>query len=445
MQLVDPELSSYGAACNIPAPINRMMVKFASTFRDGVDINLGVGYVDEETIPRDLIKNAMTHVLADPVKYRVALNYGGPKGSPNLIQSLYDFHIKYNIGGLTKDILDKKQIIIGPNGATSLLEGMAHIFKKGIVITSDPKYFIYTSFLERSGYELLTVPEDCHGIQPELLEKKLASLGPRQDEISFVYIVTINNPTGSILKNERRRKIVSIVNKLCRKLNKKIPIIFDKAYELLIHDPAVTPLESSLIYDELDIVYEVGTLSKIVAPSLRVGYLMGPPGKFIQAMVQRTSDAGFSCPLITQEIASYILDYHISEQIKKVNHGYRVKAVAISRYIDEQLKPLGVTYCGGQATFYYYLTLPEGMHTYEGSRFYHFMSRSTGDRSVDCADNGEKKPMVSYIPGNLCVHPKGDLVEIGKRQFRIAYSYESLDKVEEAFGYFKEAILYCKA
>lgn len=442
MNLADFLLSGYGSASTSPAPINRMMAAFTEDFRQDKDINLGVGYVNERTIPRELILEAMRAVLSHPAKYKLALNYGGSRGSQNLIDSIKNFHIENAIGGLTQEIIAKNEIIIGPNGATSLLEGIAHVLQPGIVITSDPMYYIYCDFLQRQGFDVLAVPEDENGIRTDLLRDKISGLGSRKNEIAFFYVVTINNPTSTILSNERRAELVQIVTELSHTECRKIPLIFDTAYENLVHDPAVQPLESGLLYDEQGLVYEIGTLSKILAPALRIGYMIGPNSPFLNAMIQKTSDVGFSAPLITQEIASYLLDHHVQRQIERVNQGYREKAREVKKCIDEQLGAVVSACSGGRAGFYYYLTL-DGIQTTEGSAFFKYLSRITGDVAVD-GPATNKNPRVNYVPGQFCCHPQGDMVERGKRQLRVSYGFEELGRIRDAIGFRGDAVNYAR-
>ena len=424
----------------MPSPVNRLMTDFAVGFRDGHDINLGVGYVNEQTIPHQQIQLACKAVLARPKKYRASLNYGGAQGSPNLIASLRRFHIENRIGGITEQILNSRGIVIGANGATSLLESITHLLPAGIVLTADPMYYIYCNDLGRKGFSVIAIPEDDEGLDAERLRARLKTLGDEKEAIRFFYVVTVNNPTCTILSNNRKRELVDIVTQLSYEVGRKIPIFFDNAYRDLVHDNTVEPVESALCYDTLGIVYEIGTLSKILAPGLRIGYLIGPKGPFLDGIVQRTSDIGFSAPLINQEIASYLLDHGIEAQIQKVNNGYHRKAKQVEAWIAALLGDSVQECRGGSAGFYYYLTLA-GVATGSTSDFFKFLTRTTGREEID-GPLDSQHPKVIYIPGEHCVHPDGEMVEVGKRQFRISYGFEELPQIHAALKHMKSAIAY---
>lgn len=441
MKIRDVLLSAYGNASSIPSAVNQLMTDFAVGFRDECDINLGVGYVNEQTIPHQQIQRACEKVLACPKKYRASLNYGGAQGSPNLIASLKRFHIENPIGGITEKTFDSRDIAIGANGATSLLESITHLLPDGIVLTADPMYYIYCNDLARKGFNVVAIPEDKEGLDTARLKAKLTALGNQKQAIRFFYIVTVNNPTCTILSNNRKRELVDIVTQLSYEVGRKIPIFFDNAYSDLVHDSTVQPLESALCYDELGIVYEIGTLSKILAPGLRIGYLIGPKGPFLNSIIQRTSDIGFSAPLINQEIASYLLDNGIEAQIEKVNNGYHQKAKVVKNWMTELLGESVQEYRGGSAGFYYYLTLKH-TESHSTSNFFRFLTRTTGQENVDGPLDAQH-PKVIYIPGEHCVHPKGEMVEVGKRQFRISYGFEELPQIQTALELMKSAIGYC--
>ena len=442
MKIRDVLLSEYGKTSSIPSPVNRMMTDFDIGFRDGCDINLGVGYVNEDTIPRQQIQNACEAVLSNPQKYRAALNYGGAQGSPNLIESIKKFYIDNRIGGITQNIFNTKDIVIGANGATSLLESVTHLLPAGVVFTADPMYYIYCNDLDRKGFTVIAVPEDNEGLQTDLLRRKLKALGSGKEAIQFFYVVTVNNPSCTILSNRRKRELVEIVNELSHEVGRKIPIFFDNAYRDLVHDNTVEPLESALCYDGLGIVHEIGTLSKILAPGLRIGYLIGSKGEFLDSVIQRTSDIGFSAPLINQEIASYLLDNGIEAQIEKVNNGYREKAKQVKMWIAELLGDNVQMCSGGSAGFYYYLTLAN-IATNSNSDFFRFLTRTTGQADIDGPSHNPHSKVI-YIPGEYCVHPSGEIVDIGRRQFRISYGFEELPQIYTALKYMQSAIAYSK-
>jgi DNA-binding transcriptional MocR family regulator len=439
---MDIRFSPYGRESTHPSPVNCMMAAFVGDFRDGVDIDLGVGYVNEKTIPAELLAQALEAVAGDGAAYRQAFNYGGPDGAPNLIAALRRFLGRRQIPGLDEAALARKRLMIGPCGATSILDALAEILAPGIVVTSDPMYYIYCNCLERKGFEVLAVPEDREGIDLSILEAKLQGLGARAAEIAFFYVVTVNNPSCAILSNARRRALYDVAARCSLEQGRRIPIVFDLAYELLLHDPRGEAFESALGRDDLDIAYEIGTLSKVLAPAMRIGYLLGPGGPLMNAMVQKTSDTGFSAPVFVQEMAAYMLDRHIEPQLQAVNAGYRAKAVAVRAAIDRQLGPFLEDIRGGQAGFYYYLTFA-GVETHTASPFFRYLTRTTGNPAVD-GPAGEGLPRVMYIPGEYCVHPRGDLAETGRRQLRLSYGFEDVDRIFRALELMREAVEFAR-
>ena len=436
MKQLQPVLSEFGKKSRQPSTVNEMTDTFAVDFREGVDINLGVGYVNDATIPGEKIKDALAAVLADPVRYRNALNYGGAEGSPALRSAIRQYYLDNGIGELTEADFRDIVITIGANGATSILDSFADVLAPGIVITADPFYYIYCDTLRRKDFDVVAVPEDEHGIRIELLDATLANIDT--SKLRFFYIVTVNNPTSTILANERKQRIVSIAEALSKKEGRLIPVLFDKAYEDIIHDEKVEKPVSGLRFESECIVFEIGTFSKAVAPALRIGYLLTRNREMAKLIVQKVSDIGFSAPLINQEITAWILEHQMREQLRKVNEGYGNKAQRLKDFLHSTLGDNLLDLKGGSGGFYFYLTLP--VETHKDSAFFRFLGRTTGDPGID--GQPEKMPRLVYIPGTCCVSPDGAMREIGRRQLRISYGFETMEQIEKAILLIKEAVEY---
>ena len=391
-----PLLSDYGQASAMPSPVNRMMAAVADDFRPSVDVNLGVGYVNEATIPRQLIVDATREVLADGERYPLALNYGGPRGTSSLIRSLRTY-LTASAAGYADGTLASRQFIIGPNGATSLLEALATVLGPGLILTGDPIYYIYTNYLRRAGFRVLALPDDEFGLPPERIRRRLRALdGSELDALRFIYVMAVDNLTSTVLPPERMLQLLQLATEIGQARGTPLPLIVDRAYVDLVHDPAAQVPASVAGVDVAGVLYEVGTLSKIIAPGLRIGYLIGPGGPLLDALVQRTSDLGFSAPPINQEIASWILDHHINSQLARVRRGYQRKAVQVRRWLDEHLGDQLVEVRGGSASFYYYLTLAT-VSTSEDSAFFRQLTGQSAAAS----------PRVLYLPGGGTLRGSG--------------------------------------
>jgi 2-aminoadipate transaminase len=443
LQLADVRLSEYGQSCARPSPVSQLMQEFSRGFRVGVDVNLGVGYVNEDTIPGEAIAAAFNYVATHPEQYPHAYNYGESKGSQRLESALRRFFLRHELGGYTRATLEQREFAIGANGATSLLFAFAQVMPRGVVITSDPQYYIYSDMLRRLGFSLRTVAEDDDGIDLDALETLLEGCG---DEVSFVYIVTVGNPSAAILSNERRERLTRAVTRLSRRLGRKVPLLLDEAYEWLIHDAAHDSAAtrgaqylSGALWDELGLVYELGTLSKVLAPSLRIGFVLGPAGVLLDALIQCTNDIGFSAPLLNQEACAYLLDTVVDDHVRSVRDGYATKGKLVKAALDRELSAWLEHCVGGRAGFYYYLTL-KGIETHSASPFYAHCSRTTGELAT------AELPRIIYLPGNLCVDQsvdadgsKSPAAVRSARQMRLSFGFASSTELERGITLLGEA------
>jgi len=161
------------------------------------------------------------------------------------------------------------------------------------VALADPGYVGAIQALRLSGGSLVGVPTDGHGLCVEVLEERLgAGLRPR-----LVYVVpNFHNPTGATLSAGRARHLARLADRF------GFLIVEDDPYrEIRFSGEAPPPLATLT-----DRVVSIGTISKVLFPGLRVGWMVAPPSLApALALVKQAVDLHTST--LAQKVALHLM------------------------------------------------------------------------------------------------------------------------------------------
>ena len=201
------------------------------------------------------------------------------------------------------------------NGSQQGLDLLAKIYLDpgDHVVLENPSYLGAIQAFDSYQARYLTVETDAEGMVPESLEAALAHASPPP---KFVYLIpNFQNPTGRTLSGERRETIVRI----CEHYD--VPLIEDDPYcELRFeghHLPSLIAHRSAgtLIYS--------GTGSKIVAPGLRVAWLVMRDQEVMERLVLSKQ----AVDLHTGTMAQYVFHKYVSNQDALAGHLTSIETV----------------------------------------------------------------------------------------------------------------------
>jgi 2-aminoadipate transaminase len=148
---------------------------------------------------------------------------------------------------------------------------------------------------------------------------------------------------------ERRRALIDLATRY------QIFIIEDSPYRKVRFEGPSLPSLAAL--DEQDVVIQLGTFSKLMAPGLRVGWAAAPPA-VVARMAQLKTDAG-SCPLTQRIIVEFCAAGRLESHTTRVQDAYRANRDRMVTAMRQCLPE--VTMAVPQGGYYLWLALPEGM------------------------------------------------------------------------------------
>ena len=155
--------------------------------------------------------------------------------------------------------------ILITNGSLQGFVLLAQQLGRGRVLVERPTYDRPLQILRRLGVDVVSLPMDDEGLDPDGLERELRG----GKKTGFLYTIpTFQNPSGRTLSLERRRRVVELARE------HDLIVLEDDPYGLVRFEGEPQPTLFELAGGE-QVVYS-SSFSKTVAPGVRVGYFVLP-------------------------------------------------------------------------------------------------------------------------------------------------------------------------
>ncbi|EWY38938.1 transcriptional regulator [Skermanella stibiiresistens SB22] len=192
--------------------------------------------------------------------------------------------------------LSRHQIAVGPENVlvtSGAQNGMAIAFSTvarpgDLILTERLTYFGMKALTSTLGLRLEGIAMDEDGILPDAFESACRQSAPR----ALYTVPTLHNPTTAIMPLERRRRIVEIARQY------DVTIVEDDVFGFLVPE-APSPIQMLAP----DITLHISSLSKSIAPGLRIGYLVAP-SRLMPRLTATMRALNYAVPPLMGEMAT---------------------------------------------------------------------------------------------------------------------------------------------
>ena len=362
-------------------------------------IFLHQGIPDPRLFPVDEFRKVLQAVIRrDGIE---AFGYGDRAGYPPLRQTIAHILGQEGIPTRPEDIL----ITSGAQQAIHLvIQALLH--PGGVILTESPTYTGALDIFKAAGLKIVGIPVDERGMQVEAVEALIQTHTPK-----LIYTIpNFQNPTGACMSGHRRRSLLALA------AHYNIPILEDDFVGDLRYEGRSQPALKAL--DAGGQVIYISTFSKMLAPGLRVGYILAN-GPVFAALLAHKRVADFaSSNLIQRTLESYITVGRYQAHLRRACHVYRRRRNAMLSALQAEL-PAGAQFFVPHGGLFLWLRLPAGC--------------SGRDLFQAACREG-----VTFLPGTFC-YPNGG----GEEYLRLTFAAAPPEQIETGIQRLAAGIRHC--
>jgi 2-aminoadipate transaminase len=366
-------------------------------------ISLGSGHGFSGVFP-DLTEAATTALN----NYRAeTLQYGIPRGMPEMREWIAGYMRENDVSVSAENVL----VVNGAKHGLDLICRLLLEEGDSVVVTA-PTYFTCIPIFKTFGATFIEVSQDLNGMVVDELAETL-DLRTREGHPlpKLIYNVPdYHNPAGVTMTRQRREALVQLADSY------GIYVVEDSPYRRVWFEGEQEPMIK--VFDRGDSVFLLGTFSKLVAPGLRIGWVVTSP-EVVSRLVQLKSDAG-SCPLTQRIILEFCRGNRLAEHTKRVQDTYRLHRDTMVKALHEVLPEASFVVPHGG--YYLWVTLPARVNTDK------LAARALQEK-------------VGVIPGSKFfagMGPKG--MGPPTNQVRLCYSHATPDEINEGIRRLAKAV-----
>ena len=290
----------------------------------------------------DVVREAMEAVRDRPDE---SLQYGPLMGLDDLRDEVAAF---VAADGVT---CDRENVLI-THGAKNALDLACRVFVEAgdRIIVTRPTYLTALQIMRSHGVSFLDIGQDEEGFDTEELEAKLVRLRRNAEPMPKLLFdgPDFHNPTGVTTSAARRRRLVELAERY------GFIILEDDPYRRLrFEGESVPPVKS---FDHAGVVVALGTVSKILAPGLRIGWAIGPR-EVVARMAMQKADGG-SNPLAQRIVAELMRGNKMAKHVDELTAEMHRHRDAMVEAFADHLPDARVRM--PQGGYFLWVALPEG-------------------------------------------------------------------------------------
>jgi DNA-binding transcriptional MocR family regulator len=375
-----------------PSPIMQLIRVLA----ERPAINFASGLPDPAGFPVKDIREAVSEILE--TDWKAGLQYGEAEGYRPLREWVAkDLTAK----GVSTDV---SQVLIVSGSQQGIdLAARALLQPGDVVLTENPSYLAALQVFASYEATIRPLPTDEEGLEPDAVVAALS-----QPRVKLLYTMPNHqNPSGATLAADRHQVILRAATKA------GVPVLADEAYLHLRYDPGEpTPLAAA---DPDAPVITVGTFSKIIAPGLRVAWIVGP-AEFVARLALLKQVTDLHANSLTQRIVHRVVSTgDLPAHVASLRSAYGAKRDAFLQALRRHLSGRA-TWTHPAGGMFLLLRLPQG--------------RSATDLLSKALDHG-----VAYVPG-AAFFPAGG----GEETMRLNFVSPPLADIDEGVARLAKAI-----